>query len=134
MNRKRDKHRSPPRERPQDRNLQNALAAWWSFPPVESHRGACLNIADLVSRVSKKHRFEKRRIESEIALVWDKSIAPGIDHHARPVKLVHGTLIVNVDNNTWLHDLVRYHNSKILESLQASFGSKLIQRISFRIG
>jgi hypothetical protein len=41
---------------------------------------------------------------------------------------------VHVDNSVWLTEIVRYRQREILTRLQASFGSQVIQRISFRLG
>ena len=46
----------------------------------------------------------------------------------------HGTLFVNVDSNVWLSEIVRYRRKEILDRLQHSFGRKMIQKISWRVG
>jgi len=88
----------------------------------------------VVSHVLKGFRVEQRRSEIEIVKVWNNLIDPTITAHAQPVGLNKGTLYVNVDNNVWLSEIVRYKRKEILERLQHSFGRELIARISFRIG
>ena len=41
---------------------------------------------------------------------------------------------VNVDSSVWLDEIVRYRRREILDRLQHSFGRKMIQKISFRVG
>jgi len=82
----------------------------------------------------KQLRLEERRSETEIVRVWSASIDPRITAHPQPTGIRTGTLFVTVDNNTWLHEIVRYRQKEILDRLQNSFGRKKIQRISFRIG
>ena len=72
--------------------------------------------------------------EVEIVKVWNNLIDPTIVAHAQPVGLSKGTLFVNVDNNVWLSEIVRYRRKEILDRLQHSFGREIIARISFRIG
>ena len=79
-------------------------------------------------------RVEQRRGEVEIVKVWNNLIDPTVTAHAQPVGLNKGTLFVNVDNNAWLSEIVRYKRKEILERLQHSFGREVIARISFRIG
>jgi len=39
-----------------------------------------------------------------------------------------------VDSNVWLSEIVRYRRKEILDRLQHSFGTEMIQRISYRVG
>jgi len=61
-------------------------------------------------------------------------IDPNVVTHAQPAGVRNGTLFVNVDNSTWLSEIVRYRRREILDRLQYSFGRDMIQRISFRVG
>ena len=85
-------------------------------------------------RVMSGMRMDDRRAEAEIVKVWNSLLDPNIVAHAQPVGLRKGTLFVNVDNSTWLSEIVRYRRKEILDRLRHSFGKELIQRISFRIG
>jgi hypothetical protein len=78
--------------------------------------------------------LDARQTDVEIAKVWNQALDPTITAHAQPVNLHKGTLFVNVDNNAWLSEIVRYRRKEILDRLQNSFGKTLIQKISFRIG
>ena len=116
---------------------QRVLAQWRGadLAPLEiAQASRSRKVADLVPEVLKGFRVEQRRAEVEIVKVWNNLIDPTIAAHAQPVGLNKGTLFVNVDNNVWLSEIVRYRRKEILERLQHSFGRELIVRISFRIG
>ena len=116
---------------------QRVLAQWrgMDLTPLEIARTDRSRKADdIVSHVLKGFRVEQRRSEIEIVKVWNELIDPTITAHAQPVGLNKGTLFVNVDNNVWLSEIVRYKRKEILERLQHSFGREVIARISFRIG
>lgn len=78
-------------------------------------------------------RLDRRKTEVEIVKVWNQLLDPHIASHAQPVGLRQGTLFVAVDSNVWLSEIVRYRQREILQRLQSSFGSKVIQRLSFRM-
>ena len=129
--------RIPPRGPGRANARQRVLAQWrgTDLTPLEIARtDRSRKAGDVVSHVLKGFRVEQRRSEIEIVKVWNNLIDPTITAHAQPVGLNKGTLFVNVDNNVWLSEIVRYKRKEILERLQHSFGRELIARISFRIG
>jgi len=129
--------RIPPRGPGRTSARQRVLAQWrgTDLTPLEIARiDRSRQAGDVVSHVLKGFRVEQRRSEIEIVKVWNNLIDPTITAHAQPVGLNKGTLFVNVDNNVWLSEIVRYKRKEILERLQHSFGREVIARISFRIG
>ncbi|HEX5222990.1 MAG TPA: DUF721 domain-containing protein [Verrucomicrobiae bacterium] len=129
--------RIPPRRPGRINARQRVLAQWrgTDLTPLEiAQADRSRKAGDVVSHVLKGFRVEQRRSEIEIVKVWNNLIDPTITAHAQPVGLNKGTLFVNVDNNVWLSEIVRYKRKEILERLQHSFGRELIARISFRIG
>ncbi len=90
--------------------------------------------SDVVKNVLSGLRLDRRKAETEIVKVWNHLLDPNIASHAQPVGIRHGTLFVQVDSSVWLSEIVRYRQREILQRLQASFGSQVIQRISFRLG
>ena len=129
--------RIPPRGPGRATARQRVLAQWRGadLTPLEIARiDRSRKADDVVSHVLKGFRVEQRRSEIEIVKVWNNLIDPTVTAHAQPVGLNKGTLFVNVDNNVWLSEIVRYKRKEILERLQHSFGRELIARISFRIG
>src|SRR6187431_1556632 len=129
--------RFPPRG-PRRANARQRILAQWrgtDLTPLEiAQTNRAQKAGDVVSQVLKGFRVEQRRAEVEIVKVWNSLIDPTITAHAQPVGLNKGTLFVNVDNNVWLSEIVRYKRKEILERLQHSFGREVIQRISFRVG
>jgi len=88
---------------------------------------------EVVPEILAQMRVEQRQHEAELLKVWNHLVDPAVAAHAQPAGLHRGTLFVNVDNNVWLSEIVRYRRREILERLQHSFGRDLIKRISFRI-
>jgi len=122
------------RETPARRRV---LAQWrgLDLSPLETARAVRARTAgDILSRVMSELHMDQRRAEVEIVKVWNSLIDPNIVAHAQPAGLRKGTLFVNVDSNVWLSEIVRYRRREILDRLQHSFGKKVIQKISFRIG
>jgi len=121
--------RTPPRQR--------VLAQWRGvdLAPIEAAQAArARHVADVLPRVAKDLHLDQRRAEVEIVKVWNSMIDPNVVTHAQPAGIRNGTLFVNVDNSTWLSEIVRYRRREILDRLQYSFGRDMIQRISFRVG
>lgn len=129
--------RIPPRG-PLKRTAQQRVLAQWrgaDLTPLEiAQTSRARKAGDLIGQVLTGFRVEQRRAEVEIVKVWNNLIDPTITAHAQPVGLNKGTLFVNVDNNVWLSEIVRYRRKEILDRLQHSFGREIIARISFRIG
>ena len=116
---------------------QNVLAAWRGIDlaPVEIARAkSARHAGDVMPRILKDLRIDRRQSESEILKVWTHSIDPNIVAHAKPTGINKGTLFVTVDSSVWLDEIVRYRRKDILQRLQTSFGKDLITRISFRVG
>jgi predicted nucleic acid-binding Zn ribbon protein len=89
---------------------------------------------DILPRVLKDIRMDRRQAEAEVVKVWNNLLDPSIVAHAQPTGVNKGTLFVTVDSSVWLNEIVRYRRKEILERLQHSFGRELITRISFRVG
>lgn len=113
------------------------LAVWRGVDvkPLEIAREDRSRSAEsLMSTVLKGIGLDRKRGEAEIVKVWNSLIDPTITEHAQPDSLVRGTLFVNVDNNVWLSEIVRYRRHEILQRLRHGFGSDVIKKISYRIG
>jgi predicted nucleic acid-binding Zn ribbon protein len=116
---------------------QRVLAQWRGvdLAPLERARTVPARPAGAVlERVLKDLHMESRHADAEIVKVWNSLLDPNIVAHAQPSGLHKGTLFVNVDSNVWLSEIVRYRRKEILDRLKHSFGAKLIQKISFRVG
>jgi predicted nucleic acid-binding Zn ribbon protein len=116
---------------------QKVLAQWRGvdLAPLEKMRAAPARAAAAVlPKLMKDLRMDDRRAEAELVQVWNSLIDPNLTAHAQPANLHKGTLFVNVDSSVWLTEIVRYRRKEILDRLQHSFGGKMIQKISYRIG
>ena len=116
---------------------QKVLAQWRGvdLAPIEAAKAVrARDAGKVVSKVLADLKMDSRRADIEIVKVWNSLIDPNITAHAQPHNLHKGTLFVNVDSSVWLSEIVRYRRKEILERLQHSFGKKLVQKISFRVG
>ena len=116
---------------------RRVLAQWRGvdLTPLEIAQAArARRVGDVLPQVTKDLHMDQRRAEAEIVKVWNSMIDPNVVTHAQPAGVRNGTLFVNVDNSTWLSEIVRYRRREILDRLQYSFGRDMIQRISFRVG
>ena len=121
----------------QSRARSRVLAQWRGVDLESMEKARALRARgaeQVVSRVLGDLKMDSRQAEIEIVKVWNSLIDPNIVAHAQPANLHKGTLFVNVDNNVWLSEIVRYRRKEILDRLQLSFGKTYIQKISFRIG
>lgn len=116
---------------------QRVLSQWRGadLMPLEKARSLrAKHASELLPKVLCDLRLDRRRVEAEVAKVWNHLLDPTIVAHAQPTGLRNGTLFVAVDSSVWLSEIVRYRRKEILERLQHSFGREFIARISFRLG
>ena len=124
--------------KPGNSQARRRILAQWrgvDLAPLERTRATPARLAsDFLPKLMKDLKLDDRRAAAEVVKVWNSSIDPNITAHAQPANLNKGTLFVNVDNNVWLSEIVRYRRKEILDRLQHSFGKTMVQKISFRIG
>lgn len=112
------------------------LAAWRRVDLTSEERAwatGTRSASSVLPGVLESLRLEARQAELQIVKVWNRVMDPHVASHAQPVGLRQGTLFVAVDNNVWLSEIVQYRQHDIMNRLRASFGSKLIRKISFRL-
>jgi len=127
----------PPLGPPKASARERVLAQWRGLDVTPLEKGARLRsrpMADVMPRVLKDLRIDRRLSEAEILTVWKQALHPNVIAHARPTGLRNGVVFVSVDSNAWLSEIVRYHRREILERLQHSFGRDLVKKISFSVG
>jgi hypothetical protein len=116
---------------------ERVLAQWRGvdLSPMEKARALRAHTAaDVLPKVLKDLKLDRRRSEAEILKVWNNLIDPTLVAHAQPTGIHKGTLFVTVDSSVWLNEIVRYRRKEILDRLQHSFGRDLVAKISFRVG
>ncbi len=123
---------------PRKSTAQERVLALWrgvDLAPAEKARGRTGKKAgEVLPRVLKTLRLDRRQSEAEIVKVWNAVLDPKITKHAQPTGVHKGTLFVTVDSNVWLAEIMRYHKREILERLRHSFGPDLVTKIAFRAG
>ncbi len=116
---------------------RQVLAEWRRVDLTPSERAwtdAARPAGRIVPDVLQRLRLEQRQSEVEIVKVWNRLLDPHVASHAQPVSFCKGTLFIAVDSSVWLSELVRYRQKEILHRLQASFGTTVIRKLSFRLG
>lgn len=78
--------------------------------------------------------LEQRLHQSQVFYLWPDIVGADIAHHAQPVSLQNGRLIVAVDHPIWLQELSRYHKTLLLQKIQQRIGKKAVRDLVFRIG
>ena len=129
--------RIPPRGPGRVSARQRVLAEWrgLDLAPLEAVQAVrARHVTDVMPKVLKELRMDRRHVEAEIVKVWNSLLDPNLVAHAQPAGLRNGTLFVNVDSSVWLAEIVRYRRKEVLDRLQHGFGKSLIQKISFRVG
>src|SRR5690242_1888491 len=130
--------RMMPARGPGKRSSRQEILAQWrgiDLAPIErTLKPRVSSIKELMPKILKDLRMDRRQAEAEVVKVWNNLLDPQITAHAQPTGLRKGTLFVAVDSNVWLSEIVRYRRKEILERLQHSFGREFIVKISFRVG
>jgi predicted nucleic acid-binding Zn ribbon protein len=62
---------------------------------------------------------------------WDEAVGPAVAAHVRPVRLEHGTLLVEVDDPAWATQ-VRYLTTDLLDRL-AKVTGVVVERVEVRV-
>jgi hypothetical protein len=118
-------------------SLRNrVLREWHQLPTREPFApGKSATAMDaLVPSVMKGLGLEKRLHESQVFYLWQQIVGDDVAHHAQPVSLRNGILVVAVDHPIWLQELQRFHKALLLQKVQERVGKKAIRDIFFRIG
>ena len=112
------------------------LREWHQLPTREPFTpGKSATAMDaLVPSVMKGLGLEKRLQESQVFYLWQQIVGADVAHHAQPVSLRNGILVVAVDHPIWLQELQRFHKTLLLQKVQERVGKKAIRDIFFRIG
>jgi predicted nucleic acid-binding Zn ribbon protein len=128
----------PPKKKYAGSSARMKILAQWRGVDLSAEEtartNAALSVGALLPQLMKDLKLDSRQAEAELVKVWNALLDPAVTAHAQPAGLHKGTLFVNVDNSVWLAEIVRYRRKEILDRLQHSFGSVMIQKISFRIG
>ena len=64
---------------------------------------------------------------------WAELVGAQVAQHTRPGRIHRKMLFVFVDHSLWLNELSRYGQQKMLENIQAKFGSDKIKSIRLQL-
>lgn len=90
-------------------------------------------IGDVLKDVVENLSQAKKKEIFKIIAAWPNLAGKDFSHHAKPVSLKRGTLVVNVDESAWLYQ-ANLQKEKLLMRLQKKAGGQKVQSIRFRIG
>lgn len=86
-------------------------------------------VKDVVEKISQSREKDIHKIIS----VWPGVAGREFTQHTRPIGLRKKTLVVNVEESTWLYQ-VNFYKAKLLASIKRKLGEDKVQNIQFRIG
>lgn len=90
-------------------------------------------IGDVVPQVLKQLGLENRLWEQALENEWAQLVGPQVAAHARPGRLERKTLYIFVSHSTWLSELSRFSQPRILANLQKRFGADRIKALRFQL-
>ncbi|MFH1395626.1 MAG: DUF721 domain-containing protein [Candidatus Omnitrophota bacterium] len=82
------------------------------------------------------HKLEKGAAKKGNAVIeaWDESVGEEIKTHAVPVNFKKGTLVIIVENSSWLYKLT-FEKTNIIKKFNQKYkGTKKVSDIRFRVG
>jgi predicted nucleic acid-binding Zn ribbon protein len=92
------------------------------------------HLEGIVSGLLQKWQASKVKKGNAVRTAWEAATSAETRAHAQPVNYRHGTLVVIVENSSWLYKLT-LERKTILEKFNASYaGRKKAAEIRFRIG
>lgn len=68
--------------------------------------------------------------QQQAMIVWSEVVGPTISKVSEPVRIEHGQLYVEIENNTWRHELV-YYKRQIINRLNKKLESEIVKDIVF---
>ena len=89
-------------------------------------------LRDSVDEVVRSLRGTGARSLAGVFGRWDEAVGPQVAAHARPVSLIDGCLLVDVDHPTWATQL-RFLEPELLERLREVAGVDEVDRIELRV-
>ncbi|TES91586.1 MAG: DUF721 domain-containing protein [Candidatus Cloacimonadota bacterium] len=87
-------------------------------------------VSSILDRVIKNLGFSKRYNEQKSILLWDKVVGQRISEKTEPLYARDGKLVVEVENSTWMNELL-FLKPSIIEKLNKELGKWIIEDIQF---
>lgn len=87
-------------------------------------------VGNIIDRVMSNLGLSRRYREQKALLVWDDLVGERIAGKTRPLYAREGTLVVEVENSTWMNEL-QFLKREIVEKLNKKLGEWVINDIHF---
>jgi hypothetical protein len=113
---------------------KRVIEEWRGLPEPQDQTDRTVPIRTAIEELATKLNCHSLLREEEIVGAWKEIVGDFFALHSRPLKLLHGTLIVTVLQPTVLCELERNCRSRILAKLKKRFGGKTIKDLRFRLG
>lgn len=92
------------------------------------------SIGDILSRFFAKNPEAKKKIKQySLFAVWNEIVGERVAKHAQPLKMIDNTLVVRVDQSSWMHEL-QLMKPELLRRIHGHVEAKLIRDIRLEIG
>ena len=100
--------------------------------PRHTHGGQARRVEEILTPLIAQLTVAKRPTADEAAKLWRRLVGPTAAKHSQPTSLRRGELLVVVDTSAWLWN-VSLQRPRLLEGLQAAWGSEAVTAIRLRI-
>jgi predicted nucleic acid-binding Zn ribbon protein len=87
-------------------------------------------VGNIIDKVMSNLGLSKRYNEQKAILIWDDIVGERIAGKAKPLYAREGTLVVEVENSTWMNEL-QFLKREITEKLNKKLGQWVINDIHF---
>ena len=88
-------------------------------------------ISDILKQFQKESALEGKLLENRLIGNWGKVLGSGVANATRKIYISNRTLFVYLDSSVMRHELLMIR-SQILEALNKSVGSQVVDNIIFR--
>ncbi len=89
-------------------------------------------IGDLLPRVLKGLGLEGRLEEGRLRAEWKSVVGEAIGDRSRPLRVRGKTLLVEVENSTWMNE-IQFHRNEIVRKVNAGFPKLKIDEIRLQL-
>ncbi len=87
-------------------------------------------VGSIIDKVMYKLGLSKRYNEQKAILIWDGIVGERIAGKTKPLYAREGTLVVEVENSTWMNEL-QFLKREMIEKLNKKLGRWVIDDIHF---
>lgn len=104
----------------------------WPVPWGQQNLGR--PFGDVARRLLRRKKFAEKGRYGALSAAWAQVAGDGVAEHTRITAFKDGTLVVEVDSPTLLHELNGFLKDSLLAGLQASKAGRDIAQMELRLG